>query len=104
MQPLRHFPPGSEELPAHHRAQQHHQRRQNLPGENEGWEHVWPGENSLGKRMRGFHPFSSGFPLLGKSCFAIWVKTGPKNTVQDHAPACEWGNSFSALVSAPLTR
>lgn len=36
MQPLRHFPPGSEELPAHHRAQQHHQRRQNLPGENEG--------------------------------------------------------------------
>lgn len=69
-----------------------------------GWEHIWPGENSLGKRMRWFHPFSSGFPLLGKSHFAIWVKTGPKKTVQDHAPACECGNSFSALVSAPLTR
>lgn len=44
MQPLRHFPPGSQELPAHHRAQQHHQRRQNLPGErgagstSGGWE------------------------------------------------------------------
>ena len=36
MQPLRHLPPGSEKLPAHHRAQQHHKRRQNLPGEGGG--------------------------------------------------------------------
>lgn len=36
MQPLCHFPPGSEKLPAHHWAQQHHKRRQNLPGERGG--------------------------------------------------------------------
>lgn len=36
MQPLCYFPPGSEKLPAHHWAQQHHKRRQNLPGERRG--------------------------------------------------------------------
>ena len=36
MQPLCDFPPGSEKLPAYHWAQQHHKRRQNLPGEGGG--------------------------------------------------------------------
>jgi len=36
MQPLCHFPPGSEKLPAYHWTQQHHKRWQNLPGEMRG--------------------------------------------------------------------